>query len=42
VDPRGRTADARNLCEQLVNLGIVVRDQSGQQCWRRTDRPVEP
>ena len=26
---------------RLVNLGVVVRDESGKQYWRRADRPVE-
>ena len=37
----GRGADAGDLRAELVNLGVVVRDEGGKQYWRRADRPVE-
>ena len=36
----GRRA-ARDLRAELVNLGVMVRDESGKRYWRRADRPVE-
>ncbi len=36
-----KTADAKDLRAELVNLGVVVRDEGGKQYWRRTDRSVE-
>jgi hypothetical protein len=32
---------ARDLRAELVNLRVVVRDESGKQYLRRADRPVE-
>jgi hypothetical protein len=37
-----KSADAQHLRAELINLGVVVRDEGGQQYWRRTDRSVEP
>lgn len=37
----GKSDDARDLRRELVNLGVVVRDEGGKQYWRRTDRSVE-
>jgi hypothetical protein len=37
-----KSADAQELRAELINLGVVVRDEGGQQYWRRTDRSVEP
>jgi hypothetical protein len=30
------------LGEELISLGVVVRDEGGKHHWRRPDRPVEP
>lgn len=37
-----RAEDAGDLRAELVDLGVVVRDDGGRQYWRRADRPVEP
>lgn len=37
----GKSADAADLRAELVNLGVVVRDEGGKQYWRRADRSVE-
>ena len=37
----GKTADAGDLRAELINLGVVVRDEGGKQYWRRADRSVE-
>jgi hypothetical protein len=36
-----KAADAADLRAELINLGVVVRDEGGKQYWRRTDRAVE-
>ena len=37
----GKAADVRDLRAELVNLGVVVRDEGRKQYWRRADRPLE-
>ena len=37
----GKSADAGDLRAELVNLGVVVRDEGGKQYWRRADRSVD-
>ena len=37
----GKSADAKDLRAELIDLGVVVRDEGGKQYWRRTDRAVE-
>jgi hypothetical protein len=35
-----KNADAADLRAELINLGVVVRDEGGKQYWRRADRSV--
>ena len=37
----GKEADASDLCAELINLGVVVRDPGSKQCRRWVDRRVE-
>ena len=34
-----KAEDAADLRAELINLGVVVRDQGGKQYWRLADRP---
>jgi hypothetical protein len=36
-----KEADAADLRAELINLGVVVRDEGGKQYWRLTDRPAD-
>ncbi len=36
-----RSGDANDLRGELVDLGVVVRDEGGRQYWRLADRPLE-
>ena len=32
---------AADLRAELINLGVVVRDEGGKQYWRLADRPTD-
>ena len=36
-----KAADAADLRAELINLGVVVRDEGGKQYWRLADRPAD-
>jgi hypothetical protein len=36
-----KSAYAADLRAELINLGVVVRDEGGKQCWRLADRPTD-
>ncbi len=36
-----KAPEPANLRAELINLGVVVRDEGGKQYWRLTDRPTD-
>ena len=36
-----KAADATDLRAELINLGVVVRDEGGKQYWRLAGRPTD-